>query len=204
MDKFTLIFANNSTQFGSVCLFQTDPTAADPNIMALAWLTKAAFPTTRVAITWTSDYDFFWSETGSLATGVSVESSQAWPVNPQQANHVTFTHENAAYTFTDPKLDQSHPGLIIDETSAVPPGVARVGIAMAGAPVLLVKAQPNMTLMFSPHPKYWIAFGDYHQGQAIEFGAISNKAEVVFPPGIYTMNVTLNPDNTFTVEPGAS
>lgn len=78
-----------------------------------------------------------------------------------------------------------------------------VGIGMSGSPTFVVNAQPNMNLTFTPHPEYWIAFGNFNAGEVIDVQAISNAAKIDFPPGIVAMNVTLNQDNTWEITPSA-
>jgi len=52
---------------------------------------------------------------------------------------------------------------------------------------------------FTAQPKYWVASGKFEPGEISDPGQMTDAVEVVFPPGIYAMHVTLNPDNTWTV-----
>ncbi|MFZ5817492.1 MAG: protein rhiA [Bacillota bacterium] len=204
MTKYSLVFKNASSQFGSLCVYQTNPDISDPGVMSLAWFAKAAHPTTKVVFTWETEYSFVWDETGLLRPGVIFDASQAWPADPQSMNQVTFTYSAGAYTFKDVRRGPRPNSLYINQEITVPANQASVGIGMSGAGTFVVQAQPNMNLIFSPHPKYWVTFGNFIQGQVLDITEISNKAEVLFPNGIYSMDVTLNQDNTWTVLPSTT
>lgn len=201
MTKYNLVFHNDSSQFGNLCVYQTNPDITDPNVMSLAWFAKKAYPTTRMSFTWDTSYHFVWDETGVLRPGVIFDASQSWEADPKASNQVTFSYENGAYTFRDLGRGPRPNSLYIAEDITIPPNQASVGIGMSGSGTFVVQAQPNMNLMFAPHPKYWVTFGNYQQGQVLDITEITNKSEVLFPNGVYTMEVTLNGDNTFTVVP---
>src|SRR5690348_8153030 len=94
--QYTVVFQNNSANAGTVVLYQVPPDI--PDSMPLAWLTQYAYPTTRVTLTWTLEYDFVWSETGILVPGVVASAAQVWPANLTTTNQVGLTY-NRAFTF---------------------------------------------------------------------------------------------------------
>lgn len=66
-------------------------------------------------------------------------------------------------------------------------------------------ANPHSKLPISwniPGSEYWVTFGDFQQGQVIDPGEFINPVKIDFPDGIFTMNVTLNMDNTWTITQG--
>ena len=61
-------------------------------------------------------------------------------------------------------------------------------------------ATPNFSFIFQPHPRYWIAFGDYKVGTVMDIESMSNIKEVVFETDIYNKEITLKEDNTWQIE----
>ncbi len=198
---YSLVFVNHSSQTGSACVYQQDPDLTIPDVMSLAWFAKAATPTTSIVFRWTIDYDFVWSETGSLVPGVLFVASQTWPADLSTQNQVTFSQAGGAYTFQNQQKGPRGGSLYITEDGTIPVGQASVGIGMSGFGTFAVQAQPNMNLVFTPHPQYWITFGTYTQGQVMDISAVSSAAQIQFPPNVYSMTATFNPDNTWTVLP---
>lgn len=201
---YRLKVINNSTNYSDFCVYQQDPDLGVPDVHTLAWFSKPLFPSTVANFTWEIDYSFVWSETGVLRPGVLFEASQVWYADPgdMKQNQVLFTHLQQAYTFEhgDAVGTPQRGTLYIKEMSTIPLKQASVGIGMAGSGTFAVQAEPNQTLTFTPHPRYWITAGTYEQGEVLDIGAISDSAEIDFPPNVYNMTAILNPDNTWTVE----
>ncbi|HZP49960.1 hypothetical protein [Actinocrinis sp.] len=205
--EYRLTVVNNSTNYVDLCVYQSPPDLGVPDVNALAWLAEPAHPTTTVHFRWTIDYSFVWSNNGELAVGSLFDASQDWPADPygktapQQAQ---LSYLNGAYTFDEgaQPVPTPQPGnLYIHEDATIPLREASVGVGMSGAGTFAVVAQPNQNLMFTPHPEYWITAGVFTAGQVIDEEQISDKAAVAFPPGVFSMLATLNPDNSWTVQP---
>ncbi len=196
--KYSINFENNSTNYGKACIYQADPQMG-PYVMSLAWFAKPAHPTTSIRFEWNLDYSFVWAETGELVPGVVFEASQAWEADLLGKNLVTFTMDKDAYTFTDLTKGENKGVLQIIQDSSIPLKHASVGIGMSGAGTFAVQAQPNLNLDFTPHPEYWITFGDYESGEVLDITQITNKAKIEFAPGVYSMDAILNEDNTWTI-----
>ena len=160
---YTLTFVNNSSNDWTAAVYQTDPALQQTtNAMSLAWFTKAAAKTTSVDFTWTIDYSFVWSETGTLIPGVLFKASQNWAADLNSSNKVTFTQQpSGAFTFANQTMGQPTGSLLIAQDGTIPSNTASVGIGMSNAGTFAVPAQPNINLTFSPHPQYWITFGKY-------------------------------------------
>jgi len=199
--QYTLRFVNNSQNMATACVYQTDPEIGVPNVMSLAWFAKGAAPTTHIAFSWQIDYSFVWSEIGTLAPGVMFDASQVWDADLTSMNQVSFTCQGGIYTFANQQIGPSPGSLTILEDSTLPANQAAVGIGVSRKPAYVVQAQPNWNLTFIPHPEYWITFGNFLEGEVLDVQSISNKAEVRFPPNVYSMTAILNPDNTWSVKP---
>ncbi len=197
--NYTLIFQNNSSNLWTAAVYQNDPDINNPDVMSLAWFTKAAAPTTNVQFGWTIDYGFVWSETGTLTKGVVFTASQDWPADLTTTNRVGFTDENSAFTFQN-QVEGPLPGtLSIVQDNTIPADTASVGVSMSGSGTYAVQAQPNITASFTPHPNYWITFGSYIQGEVMDIGQLTNAAEVAFPANVYSMTAILSATNTWSV-----
>ena len=194
--QYTVVFQNNSANAGTVVLYQQQPA---PGTMPLAWLTKYAYPTTRVTFTWSLDYDFVWSQTGVLVPGIVASAAQVWPADLNTTNQVTLTYDRA-FTFTNQTAASQAGSLVVLADSTIPVNTVSVGIGMSGAATMLVQAQPNMSYVFTPHPQYWISYGNYTTGEVIDADSMTNPAQIVFPPNIYSMTATLNADDTWTIQ----
>lgn len=199
---YTLVFRNNSTNAWNACVYQTQPDIANYEVQSLAWFAKAAAPTTQVKFEWGIDYAFVWDETGPLVPGVVFDSSQIWPADLTATNQVTLTHPNTPYsyyTFANQTAGANGGSLYILTDGTVPLNMASAGIAMSGAGTFVCAAQPNLHLIFTPHPIYWITFGVFEQGEVLDLTELTNSAQIEFPAGVYTMYAILNQDNTWTV-----
>lgn len=199
--QYSIIFKNDSSNIGTACLFQRQPDASDPNVMSLAWFARKAAPATVVQFSWGIDYCFVWSETGDLMLKGTFESHEIVPANLETANSIKLVYTQGCYQFVDQGKGAMPGTLLITEGAEIPLKKASVGIGMSGSPTLVVQAQPNMNLSFSPHPQYWIVFGNFEQGQVLDTAQMTDSVQIVFPPNCYQMKATLKIDNTWDIEP---
>lgn len=198
--KYSINFKNNSRNYGKICVYQTAPDINDPQLVSLAWFAEPAHPTTRVSFQWSIDYDFIWDETGPLVPGVVFDASQTWPADLVTSNSVDFTSAQGALTFANQVAAGRAGTLYVHNSKDVPFDVASVGIAMSGAGTFARPAQPNLTYTFTPHPVYWVVFGDYQPGEVLDLETITGAQQINFNPNVYSVDVTLNLDNTWTVK----
>lgn len=197
---YSVIFDNQSSNTGSVCVYQKQPDITDPKIMSLAWFSKAADPTTKIEFKWQIEYDFLWDQTGELKPGIVFDASQVWQADLSSQNAITLTQDAGGYTFKN--LTSGVSGtLTINTDGTIPQKDVSVGIGMAGFGTFVVQGQPNWHVSFTPHPEYWITFGDYEQGQVLDISSTSNPAQIKFPNRIYKMHATLQSDNTWNIRP---
>ncbi|MFI8417203.1 protein rhiA [Serratia sp. NPDC078593] len=200
MTKYKVNFKNHSSNYGKACIYQTLPDIDDPNIMSLAWFSKAAHPNTNVQFDWNIDYSYVWDETGVLLPGVNFDASQVLPADLVNKNQVTLKYEKGAFKFDNLGKGNRDGTLYITHDSSLPLDIASVGIGMSGAGTFVVQAQPNLNLNFTPHPTYWIAFGNYTSGQVLDISEITNQQQLDFPPNVYELEVELLMDNTWSVK----
>ncbi len=194
-DKYTIVFANNSTRRDDFCIFQQGTTLNHSDPETVAWKVQAAAATTRVSVQWKTDADFVWFS----KNGEHVISGQAWPVDKQR--EVDFTFDNDVFTFQN-QTSGVEGSLTVNQSSTIPANRASVGIGMDGDATSVVPAQPNLSLIFKPSvpPQYWISFASYTQGQVLDVETIHDKKQVEFPVNVYSMTAILNSDNTWTIK----
>ena len=197
--KYTLKFENHSKNVGDICVYQTDPKFdLDDNVMSLAWFTKRTHPETKVDFKWGIDYSFVWSETGELKPGVIFEASQVLEADLEKDNNAIFDYEQEAFIIKSDSNGKAG-SLQITEGRNIPFNRASVGIGMSGAGTFAKPAQPNMNLKFTPHPEYWITFGNFVKGEVLDIGEITNKQKIDFPANQYSLTVILQEDNTWKI-----
>ncbi|HEV2740663.1 MAG TPA: hypothetical protein VGU66_19030 [Candidatus Elarobacter sp.] len=200
---YNLTFVNNSSLAGSACVYQTAPDIGVQDVMSLAWFAKFTNPGTQATFSWQINYSFVWGQTGTLVPGVLFNASQVLPADLSLNNKTTLVY-NGGFDFS-PTTSGPNPGsLYIAENNTIPPNQASVGVGMSGAGTYVVQADPNLQLMFTPTPQYWITFGDYTQGVVMSIEEITSTANINFPPNTYEMVATLNADDTWTVGTTAS
>jgi hypothetical protein len=199
---YSLTVQNNSTQFQDLCVYQKQVDLGVPNALSLAWLTAPAFPGTTVTFTWQLSYSFMWSQTGSLIPGVTFNAQQVVATDPDDlnANQIQFDFRNGAFTFVPGNSAGTAElgSLYIRELPGIPANTALVGIGMSNAGTFAVEAQPNINLVFTPHPEYWITAGTFTQGQVVDTEQITNEAEVPYD-GTFSMKAVLNSANLWTI-----
>lgn len=201
-DQYTLNFLNNSSNDWTFCCYQQDPKIGPKDVRSLAWYTKAVAAGAKAKFTWTIDYSFVWAEVGELVPGVLFDATQVVDATTQTNNAITLTRlKNTAYKFIDQTTDPGYAGsLLVHQDGTIPIGSAAVGIGMSGVGTFAVPAQPNIDVSFSPHPTYWVTFGDYITGEVLDIQQVTHKAEVPYGFNVYSMWAILGADNQWTIQ----
>lgn len=203
---YSLTFDNKSSNNWSFVCFQQQPTGLPNGYVSLAWFSMPASPNTKIVFQWQIDYDFVWSQQGTLTPGVVFNASQTIPTTNglTQGNQINFTREsNGAFNFNNQANGPSG-ALTITQDSTIPFNTASVGIAMSGTGTFAVPAQPNITATFIPTPTYWVGFGqNIQEGEVLDITQFAQIAEVKFGVNVYNATATLNPNNTWTIDDGS-
>ncbi|MCB1633533.1 MAG: hypothetical protein KDI51_03035 [Xanthomonadales bacterium] len=203
MPQLQLILVNNSGVAGNMVVFQV--MLGMSNQQVVAWFAKYAYSGTDIQFSWNpNDWSLVWSATGKIQNGVMFRASQVVPAGLDTQNQITLSYDSThrAFHFTDQHDGEPKGSLIIVQDSSVPIDSAATGIGMSGQPSFVVQAQPNRQSVFTPHPQYWVFFGDVQQGEFFDASeATMYGALVDFPPNITSMTATRNPDGTWIVSP---
>ncbi len=199
--QYSLTCKNQSSLLGSFAVFQRAPSITVPaNVFSLAWFARPAHPGTQVTFTWMVDYSFVWSETGILQPGITFNASETLPADPFVQNFTQLTEDvyGATY-FTQPNPSGTVGSLTIQQLSNVVPNRTSVGVGMAGQGTFVVQAAPNMTAVFTPHPNYWVIFGNYETGQVMDIENVTGEVEATYAGSLTSRTVILQPNNILSV-----
>jgi hypothetical protein len=197
--QYALTCINNSSMLGSFAVFQKPP--GNPGgTFTLAWFARPTHPGTQVTFDWTTDYCFVWSETGVVKPGISFSASEVLAADPNGLNLTQLTEDSVGATFFTPPIGDGPKGtLTIQQRSNVVPHRTAVGIGMSGSGTTVMQAMPNITATFTPHPNYWVVFGNYTTGQVLDVTHMVGEVEVTYPAGITALTATLGPNGVITV-----
>ncbi|HEV7309250.1 protein rhiA [Ensifer sp.] len=201
MTTLSLTCVNNSELTGSFTVFQkAPPTTVPGDLFSLAWFARPTAPGSQVTFDWSPDHCFVWSETGVLQPGVNFAASQVEPANPDGQNLIQLTEDrDGATMFANPSFDGALGSLTIQQLANVVPNRTSVGIGMAGSGTFAIQAAPNMTAVFTPHPNYWVTFGNYQTGDVIDIEDVSGAVEVTYDGAFTSRTINLGLDNLMTV-----
>jgi hypothetical protein len=196
-DQYSLTIQNNSTQSGDFCIFQEIPDVNVPNVVTLAWLSKPAHPTTKLTFDWKIDYSFFWSTQRDLKAGSHVKAEQSWEANLDTNNLITLDRSGNAYTFSNQRQGEYEGNLYIHQTGRVQSDDASVGIAMSGKGAFAVQSQPNMKIIMTPKPTYYIVFGYFEEGDVIDIAEVTESAYKIQFKGTTSIGLEFTSANMF-------
>lgn len=198
---YTLDVLHNGTDCGDVCIYQTYDGQMD-DIRPLVWFNKTAHPGTRLHFEWNVEYSLAWSEQGDLTPGVVFQASQILSVAPADpsSNTLLLTRDRNAFRFgqTDNFTKAGKLGVVCDST--IPANTVSVGVAMSGKPAVACVASPNLKYTFMPHPRYWIAFGRFEEGEVIDVNRMTQKFEINYPVNVFSRTVELNTTNSWELK----
>lgn len=195
---YSVTVNNHASHSAYFMVFQNDPTQLAPNALSLAWFAKFSNPgpTSRVKFQWSVDVGFAWAETGELQPGVQFTPTETY--EPNGCNNKITLDCNRSYQFVNPAQGPEQSRLYLAQSGAIPArSAAAVGVTMGGSTVYAVQARTGQNLTFSPHPKYFIAYGDFEEGDVIDVSSINNPLELAYPSGVYALTTTLNADGSW-------
>lgn len=198
--KYSLTVQHHGTDFGDFCLYQTNDDQSE-DIRSLAWFTKSAHPETTLTFEWNIDYSFTWSEEGVLVPGVVFKASQIIPADPMDVskNSIAFSRDKGAFLFHKTNMETSQGRLGICCDSNIPSNTASIGVGMSGKSAYACVASPTLRYTFKPHPRYWVAFGRFEEGEVMDLNRMTEKFEIVFQANHTNMSLELTPNNTFHI-----
>lgn len=191
--EYVLNFKNGTQDTGNVCVFQKPP-ADTPEWKMLAWFAKQTHGGVIDGFKWDIQYGFMWCEVAQLNPQVLCTASQNLPCNLNTTNQITLEHDTSSY-YLDKQTEGPTPGTMqIEISPKVPNDMVSSGVTMSGNGCFAMESHPNGTQYFTPHPTYWIVFGDMQETMVMSESWVSKSAEVQFPPNVFTMYALLGED----------
>ncbi len=209
--QYTMIFINNSNNAWNFCCYQQDPGILDQGAFSAAWfVAQVVHTTTNIKFQWTIDFGLSWSQSGVIKPGIVYFPGQNWLVTPAE-NTVTLTKQDGSYTFENQtQQDPTTAFNIVQDGTIVSPDGIGIGISMQitdawggkkGLNTLYAQsAQPNVTTQFTVTPKYYVVFAqDIQPSEILNVTNMTNTVEIPYDVGVYSMVVTLNAQNQWSV-----
>jgi rhizosphere induced protein len=202
--QLTLQVVNNSPNPQTFIVFQQ--ALELPGVLPLVWFSRYGYPQTAITFDWDQSYQVSVAQTGALVPGVVFNATQTIPIDPSsaQANTATLTYQPSGFAFLPPTGTSGlPPGTVrVVEDATIPENSGSFAYGQSGAPVFAAQAMPNFTSQYTTgSQQYWVAAGDFTQGQVLDPNAVTLAVAVPFDPGTTSMTATLNADNTWTVAP---
>jgi hypothetical protein len=187
--KYTVIVQNKSGKDGFALLFAQQ--SAYP-----VWQSKFTYNDVNSVFEWQENFGFVWQQYGAKNN-----SQQILPTDLKTNNEITLDYDaqHQAFRFKDQKQGNPPGTLIINQSSTIPSGTVRIGLAIAGYPAAMQDSHPNSTLTIVQCSKYYVAFDVEEQTGVVNVNKTSKLALLKFPPNIYSLTATINEDFTWTV-----
>lgn len=200
---YSLEVKNKTNIGGMMCVYQSNPNPEIyRNLLPLAWLAVGCQGGVTVNFDWDIDYQFVWSRTGPLKPGARFKTSEKIETDPfsQDRNSIGLTFdEKHGYKFVESKTPSTKGSLLITCDNTMENDDAAIGVAMSGKGVFAQNARPNMSFSFTPKPKYYLAFGDFQEGEVMDMNRVTTDSfRIDFGPNCHSLSVTLNEDNTWS------
>lgn len=179
---FDLTIHNDSNLSGNFCIYQRDPVQdAGPDFYSLAWFSKSAHPATELAFQWDVEYSLLWDESGILTPGAVAQFGREKDLDlsvPAKTASAISAKGGGGLVQTNCEVPAGKIGILTD--NSIPERGVPVGIGVSGRPAFAMNALPNDAFTFQPHPHYWVAFGDFREGEVMDVDLIQQGCELVF------------------------
>ena len=214
---YQLTFVNESSNESTIIIFQKDPDPS-PGEYSLAWLTKSAVQRDfKGVFDWKQGYEFVSGWMEGLQPGKVFTAGDSVKADLENTNAITLARKTGdmEYAFSDQRRGPVAGSLLITNATDIPANTIAEGIAMSGKAAFIVEAQPNIEVLFKPKPEYWIAYGDFEQGEILDSALMAQAdvledvlgtkqiyglpTEVRFPAGVFSATATLDSNNAWTI-----
>lgn len=202
--EYILQITNQSKDEKFFVCFQNQTNGLPSGSYPLAWFAQPAATGTSIYYLWNLTYDFVWAQTGPLKPGVIFRPGEVTPAQLDRNNSITLTRSPAGAYYFQNQTDGTVGTLRLVSDGTIPDAAVAVGIGMSGYATQAVQAQANVAALYTPlgTPIYYVSFGlsAITTGQVLDVGMLSPSADLTFPPNMYGTIVTLQADNTWSVQ----
>lgn len=199
--RYQVNITNNSSQNTTFILFQKDPNQNQYQGLSVVWRSQQLSPRSKATFDWSKDYSFVAGNTGPLMPGTKFNAESMMEADPNGSTNAAVLDSNGRGC----QLSMSQGGqpgrlTLMTGNSVSPQPQFSAGMGMEGSATVIVQARPGMNYQFSPDTEYWVAFGNYEIGQVLNPN-VQNAARISFQGGVTKMNVVLNQDGSYTINP---
>ncbi|MNW28528.1 hypothetical protein D3C74_53570 [compost metagenome] len=194
---YSVKIKNNGTHPGSFALYKEDPDMMNPDTLILAWLAEPSANGQETTISWTVDYSFYWTKVKSPEPGTTISSTASKDGDLKSNNSIGFSKLQGGTYVLSETSSAGHQNILYvhqDETIEVDDN-AFIGILIDNQPVIAKRAQPSTITEFTPHPTYYLIYGDIEQGAVIDVSEYSDQALKITFDSVTEHNVVLNERN---------
>ncbi|ASS49009.1 MAG: hypothetical protein A3D31_05255 [Candidatus Fluviicola riflensis] len=199
--RFQVNVTNNSTQSTTMILFQKVPDQDWFQGLSVVWKSQRLSPGSKAIFDWSRDFCFVAANTGQLKPGLRFNTDSILSADPNERNNAATLEANGGNCqFSIGQGGQPGKLTIVTSNSIPMQPQFSAGIGMSDAATVIGQARPGMNYQFSADVEYWVAFGNYENGQVLSQNVV-NAARISFPNGVTNMKVVLNQDNSYTINP---
>lgn len=208
--KYDLSIVNSSDHTAQAIIFLVDPNQAFHQY-SLVWNSAMLRPGSNGKFSWQEDYGFVWGPMPELRPGAIFLAAQSVSADTSNRNQTSLSNGPQGLQLSAPVKGPRPGSLSIRSEASVPMNRVAEGITVSGRPAFIVAAQPNMQAVFDLRPQYWIAFGEFQQGEVLEPDMNESAqskmiygppTEVIFPAGITAMKATLDHSDRWIIARG--
>lgn len=197
-EQYKVTIKHQGAETGNFFIYQTDYSQHE-DIRSLAWFSKPAHPETELKFKWDIEYGFTWNEQGEVVPGVVFEAAQTVSMDPSNSdkNSLEFTKRNDHFQMkeTNEFTAQENAEITCEELPF--DQVASVGASMSDKDC---GASPDMRYKSQPHPRYWVAFGKFKEGETIDLSSLTNRFEIQFDENNHDKTICLTESNNWQEE----
>jgi hypothetical protein len=175
----------------------------------MAWLVQAIHEGNHYTFSWALEYQIMWAATG-YKPGVVWSGGGDIDVDPDDKDQCTviFDYAGGDWQLSYDQVSVPTPGkLTVNDTTSIPPydeQPSTIALAIAGGgtdtglqplPAIGDFAGPNMHQIFTLHPTYFVAAGNFKQGQMVDLNNVTNVYPVSYTGGQTDASVYLDDSN---------
>lgn len=200
--KYTLKLKNESAQAWTFYVYQKLPNQV-ADVFSLAWFASPYRIRVgdQIKFSWEINYNFVWSDTGTLIPGVNFDAFGSKDASPKDANTTIFSRTPGP-GLSAPVTGKPIGSLVIQDGEDIENNRFSVGIGMSGTGTYVVQAGTGLRHVFTPTPSYWIAAGANVQiGTVLNIQTVTQTAEARFPSAVFDLEGTLGDNNRWKIQP---
>mmetsp|Transcript_25688 Transcript_25688/g.22453 ORF Transcript_25688/g.22453 Transcript_25688/m.22453 type:complete len:239 (-) Transcript_25688:104-820(-) len=198
---YQVTFFYNEGSSANISLFQTNPgNELNPTGHPVIFSRVLAEPPVTVTFRWTLDWALSWSD-NTINPCPNIIYDTTGEVIP-----LSLTNNGAILKYADKKyriFSKSSPLNIVhfdtDDSFSIQQAQAdclRLLVLMDGQPVFAMDGAPNMHALYDIKPRYYASTTlTQHYHEPVPRTAASDAYEIIFPDGLYDVNLCINDAN---------